>query len=131
MKNTERIVGMLRADPKADVTALVDEDASTLTAKVVGTSSIALIRLAVIEFTRTVHAASAAVLRREHSRRVAAELDAAHWRALLDGGNRRLTLASHAFASLRLATPDSPEYLELVETLTKLLRPVEDPRTRR
>ena len=49
MKNTERIVHMLRTNPGVDITPLVEEDASTLTAKVVATTRIPLIRLAVIE----------------------------------------------------------------------------------
>lgn len=127
MKNTERIVHLLRTNPDADITAMVEEDASTLTAKVIATTRIPLIRLAVIEFVRHVHLATALVLRREHQRRTTAELDAAQWRALLDAANRRLTRAGSLFRKLEATEFGSDEIPEMIEEITKLLRPVTQP----
>lgn len=130
MKHTERIVQTLRTNPGADVTHMIEEDASTLTAKVVATSRIPLIRAAVIEFVRTVHNASAQVVRREHVRRTRAELDAAHSRAMLDAAQRRLTRAGRLFARLKDAPAESDEIPEMIEELEKLLKPVEPPARR-
>lgn len=124
MKHTERIVHLLRTDPGADITAMVEEDASTLTAKVIATTRIPLIRLAVIEFVRHVHLVTAQVLRREHQRRTAAELDAAQWRALLDAANRRLTRAGSLFRELERAPLETEEIPEMIKEITDLLRPV-------
>lgn len=127
MKNTDRIVHLLRTSPGADITALVEEDASTLTAKVVATTRIPLIRAAVIEFVRAVHLATAQVLRREHQRRVTAELDAAQSRALLNAANRRLKRAAAVFDVLNNAPRESDEIPEMIEELTTLLRAVTQP----
>lgn len=124
MKHTDRIVHLMRTNPGADITSMVEEDASTLTAKVVSTTRIPLIRAAVIEFVRTVHNASAQVVRREHVRRTKAELDAAQSRALLDAANRRLLRVAALFRELESAPSGADEIPGLIEEITRLLRPV-------
>lgn len=124
MKNTERIVHLLRTDPGADITALVEEDASLVTAKVVSTTHIPLIRQVLIEFVRSTHLASALAVRREHQRRVTAELDAAQSRALHAAANRRLMRAAVLFVDLENISPGSDEIPEMIEHLTELLKPV-------
>lgn len=126
MKNTDRIVHTLRTNPGADITALVEEDASTVTAKVVSTTHIPIIRAIIIEFVRSVHLASAQALRREKQRRTAAELDAAQTRALLHAANRRLRRAKVIIRTLHAEDVlDPAERKKLLTELDTVLTPVQ------
>lgn len=132
MKNTNAIVQTLRTDPGANVSSMIEEDASSVTAKLVSTKHIPLIRAIVIDCVREVHAASAQVVRREHTARVTAGLDAADARARLNMANRRLGEAREIFALL-CADVDVGGVLDpaaretLTNKLAALLHPVETP----
>lgn len=128
MKNTERIVHLLRTNPDGDITALVEEDASSVTAKVVSTTHIPLIRQVLIEFVRSVHLASALVVKREHKRRTTAELDAAQSRALLAMANRRLVSAGRLFKDLEGMPVEADEIPDMIKHLTELLKPATAPK---
>lgn len=134
MKNTDKMVHLLRTDPEADISALAAEDASSVTAKVVGTTHIPIIREILIWFVREVHLSSAQVVRREERKRVTAQLDAAQDKALLAVANRRIREAAALVKTL--SGDDEIKAYDAVTKLRGLLKPVmvpakpEHPRSR-
>lgn len=73
----DRAIQMVRVDPKADINALIAEDASEMVGRVLESAAISTKRRHMIEFVRGVYAAAAEVITREVRLRVTASLDAA------------------------------------------------------
>lgn len=127
MKHTEQIVRTLRANPKADISAMASDDASDILAKIITTKHIPVLRALLIDFVRQVHTASAAVLHREHKLRTQACLDAADARARLDAANRRLRRARTLYDALHGAGQGNPVTAEQTEQMRAELLTQLDP----
>lgn len=91
----DRAIQLIRTNPDADVTALIETDAAEMIERVISAvtmhaQTIGKMRRLMIEFVRGVYAAAAEVVTREHNLRVTAALDAADARARYDALNATL-----------------------------------------
>lgn len=114
MGNVERIVGLLRTDPQANVTSLIEDDASAMMERIMTSANPATQRRLVIEYATQVYTAAAEMMRREHSLRVTAALDAA------DANTRYEDLRNRGAATVAQFRSERPELTPDGETWDEL-----------